>query len=122
MFLFIQLCTITLFWLVTVGVHADKVRVSKFGNGNGELERFLKKTKKSKAPVTMKKSNTPVIDVASCSPCYTAADSNNFINAITNATNFVSTTGIVLNICGGQTINIPGYGGITLTNPNNLPC
>lgn len=119
MFLLIQLCTNALFLLVTVGVHADKVRVSRFGNGNGELERFLKKTKKSKAPVKMKKSNAPV---ASCSPCYTAADSNNFINAITNATNFVSTTGLVLNLCGGQTINIPGYGGTILTNPDNLPC
>jgi hypothetical protein len=132
---FVQLVTSTLLWLVTgTTVHADKFPVSRLSHGesgprqvnrftdgtHGESGRILKKTKKSKAPAKMKKSKAP--KVLSCSTCYKAADSDAFIGNLTNPSYYSSTSGLILNICAGQTIDISHVVHVWLTNPDKLPC
>jgi hypothetical protein len=116
---FFQLTTSALLWLVVITVHADKVRVSRlnreesgplqvnwFTDGtHGKSGRFLKKTKKSKAPASMKKSKA--LRVTSCITCYRASDWSAFVSKLTDVTNYNVNTPLVLNICTGEIITIP---------------
>jgi hypothetical protein len=125
--------TCVMIWLVIITVHAGKVKVSNLNHGKAEPLQFnslsdgthvepgriLKKVKKSKAPKRIT-SNPPI--VTSCSSCYTAADSEAFLRALANITNYVPMAGLVANICAGQTIPVSVYGGVLLSNPNSLPC
>lgn len=104
----------TLLLLLTEAVnaaHAGKIDASRTITDNTLKQtgvRMLKKEKKkSKAPKNVK---APVPTPTSCSPCYKAADSAAFVTELTTVGEYNVNMPLVLNICAGETIDIPTGG------------